>query len=174
MNQSAQQTAPLMAPDIREIEAFLVLEAGLLDKRRFEEWMALFDENGRYWAPARPDQESPLTEVSIFYDDRDLMALRISRLRHKRIHSQIPHSRTTHLVTNPSIEDFSAQTGELTVVSKFLMLEYRPSVPQGMQRVFGGEYLHRLKRAGEDFKIVLKKATLLNCDSTFDGLALYF
>lgn len=174
MNQSIQQDSLIEPPSIREVEAFLVEEARLLDERRFEEWMALFDEKGFYWAPSSINQESPLTEVSIFYDDHELMIQRITRLRHERIHSQIPHSRTVHIVSNASITEFNEETGELTVRSKFLLLEYRPSIPEGSQRIFGGDYQHTLKKAGGNMTILSKKATLVNCDAAFGALALYF
>ena len=83
---------------------FLFMEARLLDERRFEEWWELFTDDGYYWVPARPDQPNPLDEVSIFYDDKDLMETRIKRLRHPRVHAQIPHTRTAHLVTNVLLE----------------------------------------------------------------------
>lgn len=174
MDQLTQQRASIVMPGIQEVEAFLVHEARLLDERRFEEWMALFDENGFYWAPASVNQESPQTEVSIFYDDHELMAQRITRLRHERIHSQIPHSRTVHLVSNASIKDFNAETGQLTVLSKFLIVEYRPSIPEGTQRIFGGDYQHTLIKSGDNITILGKKAMLVNCDAAFGPLALYF
>jgi benzoate/toluate 1,2-dioxygenase beta subunit len=85
-------------------EAFLFAEARLLDERRFREWMALFTEDGTYWVPASVDQESPFDQVSLFYDDRDLMKTRIDRLEHPRIHVQTPPSRTAHLIGNVMID----------------------------------------------------------------------
>ena len=32
-----------------EVQAFLTREAELLDERRFEEWVKLFDNDGIYW-----------------------------------------------------------------------------------------------------------------------------
>ncbi|CAE6840879.1 aromatic-ring-hydroxylating dioxygenase subunit beta [Paraburkholderia aspalathi] len=162
------------APDIREVESFLRHEVDLLDKRQFDDWVGLFDLDGYYWAPATPDQESPLTQVSIFYDDRALMTQRISRLKHERIHSQIPHARTVHSVTNAVVSRFDSHAGLVTVCSKFLMAEYRPSVPEGIERLFAGDYVHELVRSEMGFIIKSKKATLINCDSTFSPLALYF
>jgi benzoate/toluate 1,2-dioxygenase beta subunit len=160
--------------DSKAIESFLIHEARLLDDRRFEEWMDLFDDDGFYWAPSVPGQESPLTEVSIFFDNRDLMAQRIARLRHERIHSQSPHSRTVHMVSNVAIPGAPGDTAEISVMSKFLVLEYRPSVPEGVQRIFGGDYQHVLKPVNGGFRILSKKATLINCDSPFGPLAVYF
>ena len=36
----------------RELQAFIYHEARLLDERRFDEWLALFTPDGRYWAAA--------------------------------------------------------------------------------------------------------------------------
>ena len=33
---------------------FIIYEAGLLDARRFRDWMGLFAEDGTYWVPAVP------------------------------------------------------------------------------------------------------------------------
>ncbi len=35
----------------RDVETFLIHEAGLLDDRRFEDWADLFTEDGYYWRP---------------------------------------------------------------------------------------------------------------------------
>src|SRR2546426_5482374 len=37
----------------QKIESFLYHEAELLDERRYEEWLALLDEDVRYWMPMR-------------------------------------------------------------------------------------------------------------------------
>ena len=57
---------------------FVAAEAALLDDGRFDEWLALFAEDGRYWVPllgAR--QVDPLSHNSIAYEDRLLLQLRI-------------------------------------------------------------------------------------------------
>src|SRR5215471_19972778 len=94
------------------LEEFLIHEARLLDERRFREWMALFAEDGTYWVPAVPDQESPFNQASLFYDDRELMKTRIERLEHPRIHVQTPPSRTAHLIGNVLIDSADDANGE--------------------------------------------------------------
>jgi benzoate/toluate 1,2-dioxygenase beta subunit len=160
--------------DIREIEAFLLQEAHLLDERRFEEWMALFTEDGFYWAPARSDQEDPLNSVSLIFDDREAMATRIRRLRHPRIHVQTPPSRTARIVANVFVESASPERAECVVRSKFLIYEDRPSLPEALERIFAGTYHHRLLRRGSGFRIASKKATLANCDAALGPIAVYF
>ncbi|HVB82478.1 MAG TPA: aromatic-ring-hydroxylating dioxygenase subunit beta [Candidatus Binataceae bacterium] len=160
--------------DLRHIEQFLADEAHLLDERHFEEWMELFTEDGFYWAPASIDQRDWSNAVSLIYDDRDAMRTRIARLRHPEIHSQIPHSRTARVVANPRIEEISDDGRQYLVRSKFIFYEFRPSIPEALERMFGGTYYHRLIDVGESFKIAWKKAVLANCEANFVPIAIYF
>ena len=78
----------------RELHVFVQTElARLLDERRFDEWMELFDAKGYYWAPARPEQADPWSEISLLFDDRDVMKNRIGRLRHPRVGALRPGQR---------------------------------------------------------------------------------
>jgi 3-phenylpropionate/cinnamic acid dioxygenase small subunit len=157
-----------MAADGRAaFEDFIIHEAGLLDARRFRDWMALFAEDGSYWVPAVPDQQSPFDQASLFYDDHELMKTRVERLEHPRIHVQTPPSRTAHLVGNVVVEEEDSTNGEYVVGSTVIMVEYRDDA----QRVFAGRQHHRLRRDGESFRIVQKRVDLINCDSAFDAMA---
>jgi 3-phenylpropionate/cinnamic acid dioxygenase small subunit len=153
--------------DCARFERFLIYEAGLLDTRRFREWMGLFAEDGTYWVPALPDQEDPFGQASLFYDDRDLMKTRIDRLEHPRIHVQTPPSRTAHLLGNTIVEQADEAKGEYLIGSTFIMVEYRDD----QQRVFAGRQHHRLRRDGASFLIVQKRVNLINCDGAFEAMA---
>ena len=61
---SGSQIAP------KEVMAFLISEARLLDERRWEEWLALFAKDGWYWVPIEEKQSNPKTTISLMYDDR--------------------------------------------------------------------------------------------------------
>lgn len=160
--------------DARSVESFLAHEAHLLDERRFEEWMELFTADGCYWAPARPDQRDMLNEVSLIYDDREAMATRVRRLRHPRIHVQTPPSRHSRIVSNPFVEERLSEGSTCLVRSKFLIYEYRPSLPDALERVFAGTYHHQLIIENGAIRIALKKATLANCDGRLAPVAIYF
>src|SRR3954454_5302742 len=131
--------------DRGEIEQFLIHEAKLLDERRFREWMGLFSDDGTYWVPAVPSQESPLDQASLFYDDRDLLRTRIERLEHPRIHVQTPPSRTVHLVGNAVLESADEAKRECVVGSPVILVECRDE----QQRIFAGRQHHRLRREGD-------------------------
>ena len=149
-------------------EEFLIHEAALLDARRFRDWMALFTDDGTYWVPAVPDQQSPFNQASLFYDDRELMKTRVDRLEHPRIHVQTPPSRTAHLVGNIVVEEADAVKGEFVIGSTVIMVEYRDEA----QRIFAGRQHHRLRRDGSGFRVVQKRVDLINCDSDFEAMAL--
>ena len=168
-NQGDRALAELLVA--REVERFLIHEVGLLDDRRFEEWMDLFTEDGTYWAPARIDQDDPWEHVSLFFDDRELMTTRLARLRHPRVYAQIPHSRTSHTIGNIVVEPPHPGAAAYDVGARFVMLDYRPGHGQ---RSFGGRYDYRLVREGESFLIAAKKATLLNCDAVHEAISIPF
>lgn len=164
----SRSAAPAAAVDRAPLEAFVMHEALLLDERRFRDWMELFTEDGTYWVPAVPDQKNPFDQASLFYDDRELMKTRIDRLEHPRIHVQTPPSRTAHLVGNVVVEEADQAKGEFVVGSTLIMVEYRDDA----QRIFAGRQHHRLRRAGDGFRIVQKRVDLINCDSAFEAMAL--
>lgn len=165
-----QSAARQHQPTLAELEAFIHHEVRLLDERRFDEWMELFAQDGYYWAPTQPGQESPLRTASLFYDDRAAMKARFARLKHPRIHVQTPASRTRHLVSGVQLEKPQSPE-ECQVSSNFIMLEYRPGYDQ---HLYGGQFQHRLRYVDGKLKIVVKRAELINCDGSFGALAIPF
>jgi 3-phenylpropionate/cinnamic acid dioxygenase small subunit len=157
-----------MAFDLPRCEAFLVHEARLLDDARFDDWLVLFADDGHYWVPSEPDQQSPLDTVSLMYDDRRLLETRVRRLSSPRIYSQEPRSRTSRIVTNTTLEKSDAAT--CTLRSKFVMVEYRRET----QRLFAGTYFHDLKLVDGGIRIAMKRVNLVNCDAPLDGLVIPF
>ncbi len=155
---------------VREVEEFLFLEARLLDERRFDDWMALFTDDACYWVPASPGQQSPFEELSIYYEDRTLMDVRIRRLRHPEAHAQIPPSRTRHLVANVVIEVDGGGNDALGARSSLVMFEYRDD----RQRVFAADCRHLLRRHEDGFRIASKRVDLVNCDAAHGIMSVPF
>jgi 3-phenylpropionate/cinnamic acid dioxygenase small subunit len=156
---------PRLAP--ADLQQFVEHEVTLLDEQRFEEWLGLFADDGAYWVPAKPGQESPLNHVSLFYDDKHTLGIRVQRLRHPAIHSQVPRSKTVRLVANFKQEIHGADPSLYRVTSKFMMFEDRPG---SARRLFGGRYTHVLRYKSDGLEIVLKRVDLTNCDQSFPAL----
>jgi len=168
MSTAALKTVATTQITRADAEDFLIHEARLLDDARFDEWLALFTPEARYWVPSEPDQKSPLDTVSLMYDDRRLLETRVRRLSSPKIYSQEPRSRTTRMVTNTSIE--SAADDVTKVRSKFILVEYR----REEQRLFAGTYLHDLVMVDDQIRIAYKKVDLVNADAPMDGLVVPF
>lgn len=153
---------------IRAVEEFLFFEARLLDGREFQAWAELFADDGIYWVPMREGQEDPLTEHSIFYDDKDLLDVRVRRLLHPDTLAQIPASRTRHVVGNVVLDETDGD--EIHARSNLVMFEYR----RDEQRVFGAEVQHRLRCVEDGFEIVLKRVDLVNCEAVHGYMSVPF
>jgi benzoate/toluate 1,2-dioxygenase beta subunit len=160
--------APVKVWDVREIEAFLVHEARLLDERRYEDWLALFTEDAWYWVPLEEGQADPKETVSLMYDDRRLLETRVRRLVQGKLHIQEPKSRTSRLVANLSIE--ARDDDGATVRSKFIVNEYR----RGAQLTYAGTNFHRLVRQGGHFRIAWKRVEIINSEDALPALVVPF
>ena len=72
----------------RAVEQFLYRQAEILDEKQWDDWLALFTEDGHYWMPANEDDTTGHRVPAIFWEDHDIMTMRIRRNSHPRAHSQ--------------------------------------------------------------------------------------
>ena len=138
------------------VQQFLFLEARLLDERRLQEWLALYSGDAEYWVPYSWGQESPKDHVSLFYETKSLLGMRIDRLERELSPLDSPMARVNHYLTNVTVEEGA----ELTARAQLLFVEYR----RGEQRWFAGRATWRLRASGESFLIAAKRVDLLNAD----------
>ena len=160
----------LMMPDARltfEVEQFLFREASLLDERAFDEWLALWADNGRYWVPRGSDQVDPFEHISIFWEDAMLRETRVRRLLNERNWSQQPATRTSRIVGNVCVQGRD-QEGRLIVSSRLHVSEYRLDL-----RYLSGRVVHKLVESESGFEIALKRVDLVNCDSVFTNIEVF-
>ena len=159
----------LTQDDLEAIELLLYRETEFLDQARYEDWLALFSDDCRYWVPAKKDQTDAVNDISLFYEDRDLMEMRIARIQHPRAHSLVHPITTSHITGDKVIEGISADTSEIIITTRFQMVEHQ----RGEQRLFAGAYRYHLRRESEGFKISLKRVDLINCDAYFEPLQVF-
>lgn len=149
---------------LREVEQFLYRQVECLDEKRWEDFIALFAADGMYWMPAAPEQTTGEGVPSIFYEDRNLMTVRMKRVTHPHAWSQSPMWGTSHLVSNVAIEREDPRTGELTVRSRFHMMEFR----RDASRHFAGTYRHQLVRENGGYRIKLQRVDMVNGQGPYD------
>ncbi|KWT98911.1 MULTISPECIES: aromatic-ring-hydroxylating dioxygenase subunit beta [unclassified Variovorax] len=151
-----------------QAQDFVAHEAGLLDAGRFDDWLALFAEDGHYWVPLQgAAQADPLSHNSIAYEDRLLLQLRIERLKNPRAHSQHPRSHCQHVLQRPVIEQ-DDEAG-LALATPFIYVEARGEE----QWMLAGTCRHLLVRHGESFLIRQKRIDLLNAARALPAIQLF-
>lgn len=146
------------------VQQFLLHEARLLDERRLQEWLALYAEDAEYWVPYAWEQKSPKDHVSLFYETKSLLGMRIDRLERELSPLDSPAARVNHYLTNVLVEEGA----ELVVRAHLLFVEYR----REEQRWFAGRATWRLRPGGDGYLIAAKRVDLLNADQ--DGGHLRF
>jgi benzoate/toluate 1,2-dioxygenase beta subunit len=153
-----------MAIDLGQIEQFLYREARFADEHRYDEWESLWTDDGIYWVPLAEDTD-PSRDISLIYDNRARIGLRIRQLKTGDRHAQLPLSRLSRVVSNVMIED--VVNGEFVVRSNFVLVESRPD----RLTTWAGSVRHRLRPVDESFRMCLKRVVLVNADRAVPSLA---
>lgn len=148
---------------------FVYAEARMLDEQRFEQWLALFTDDGYYWMPLAPGQQDPRLHTSLLYEDKMLLSVRIERLSGQRTFSQQPGSRCHHLLQAPTVESSDPAAGQHIVRTAFHYTETRVDT----QTLYAGWTTHHLVERDGALKIRLKRVDLVNCDAAFGNIQLF-
>ena len=148
---------------------FVVQESRLLDAKRYDEWNALFTDDGYYWLPLVPDQEDPFEHTSHLYEDKLLRDIRVERLKSPRAFSQQPPSRCHHLLQVPTVEEFDPAGNRFVVRTEF---HYTESQGDELQ-FYVGTFLHHLRLVDGRLRITLKRVNLLNPDAALPSVQLF-
>jgi len=155
--------SPIDQQTQHDVEQFLYREAHLLDSRNWDEWEALFTDDGIYWVPLVHGQDDPIGHASLFHEDSIMRDVRRRRLEQERAWSQQPVTRTARIVGNVLVTP--AQAGALVVRSTFHLAEWRKAREH---RYLNGHYMHELVPSTDGWRIRLKRVNLINCDGIHD------
>jgi 3-phenylpropionate/cinnamic acid dioxygenase small subunit len=146
-------------PAETDLAAFVYREARLIDERRFQEWLDLFAEDGRYWLPMRRDQTDPVAEQSITYEDKPLLLkARVLRLAAGKAYSDSPPVLCQHVLQAPEVEELDHAANRYRTRTAFIYAEFR----QDEQLVLAGTARHTLRLDAGALRIVEKRVDLLN------------
>lgn len=162
----AQATAATL---YERVQQFLYREARLADEWRLDEWLALWGPQAIYWVPLNHDDVDPARELSLIYDDRARLEMRIARIQSGMAWTQEPRSRLRRVIGNVEVEP--RPDGTLEVHSNFHLNELRPST--STEVVWTGHTIHHLQPGGAGFLIAQKKVLLLNNDEELPQLSIF-
>jgi benzoate/toluate 1,2-dioxygenase beta subunit len=147
-----------------EAEALLFREARLIDEGRFDEWLAMFAPDCRYWVPILDEDREG--EPSIIDDDHQRLEERVYRLTSTPAYAQRPPSRTQHNISNVEVLEPAAD-GSVEVRCNLLLVELRTGdatqAGLGKQRLIAAR-CHYVFVGGPDWRIRLRKLVLIDRD----------
>ena len=136
-------------------------EAYLLDRRQWDDWLALYTKDAVYWAPAFASEDEmtsdPDNDVSLMYMDRNGLAARMFRVESGDSYASDPLPWTAHLVTNILVTD--GRDDEIDASATWLVHSFS-RVYGSIQR--GGLYDYTLRREGDDLRIAAKKIMIFD------------
>lgn len=149
-----------------DITDFVYDEAWMLDQGQYHDWLELWLPEAIYWMPLNWNQQDPVNETSLLYEDNFMLRLRVERLHGARTFSQKPKSRCHHLLNRPRIEEISDD--EARVVTQMHYIETRLDE----QMLLALTVRHHLKRVDGKIMIAGKRVDILNCDAAFGNIQL--
>ncbi|WP_417408037.1 aromatic-ring-hydroxylating dioxygenase subunit beta [Hoeflea sp.] len=148
---------------------FVYDEAATIDQMRWDDWLALFHKDGRYWMPLEWQQDDPVLQPSLMYEDRLLLTVRVERLAGERTFSQKPKSRCHHLLERPRIISTGEDDGLYKLRTSFIYTETRGDL---LER-YSGWVSHELIEEDGALQIKLKRIDLINFDAPFSNIQLF-
>jgi 3-phenylpropionate/cinnamic acid dioxygenase small subunit len=151
---------------INTVTAFIYKEARLQDEHQYEAWEALWTEDGVYWVPANGTDIDPERDMSIIYDNRSRIALRVRQLLTGKHHTQTPQSRLRRIVSNIELLD-QESGGDIAVASNSMVFE--SSLRDDTIWAARNEY--RLRYVDGELRMAYKKVTLVNNDKALYTLS---
>lgn len=149
---------------LKRVEQFLYREARLQDERLYSEWEKLWTDDGLYWIPANSADIDPEREMSIVYDNRSRIALRVKQFYTGKRLMAMPGSSLRRVVSN--IEILEDDGIDIRVASNAVIYESAPR----QETVWGCRNEYRLRRVDGRFRIAFKKVVLVNCDKAVGNL----
>ncbi|MEM6462036.1 MAG: aromatic-ring-hydroxylating dioxygenase subunit beta [Pseudomonadota bacterium] len=157
--ETATPAAPSDATDdalLHRVEQFLYYEARLQDTHAYDEWEALWTDDAIYWVPANGHDIDPETKMSVIYDNRSRIKIRVEQLKTGRRHTQTPPSALARIISN--IELIERRDEEVEIRANALIYEDNL---RG-ETLWAARNEYRLRIVDGAFKLVRKKVGLVN------------
>ena len=148
-----------------QVTQFIYREARLQDDHAYSEWESLWTDDGIYWIPANGEGLDPDSEMSIVYDNRSRIALRVAQFYTGKRLSQTPKSRLRRIVSN--IEILSQDVNSVRVTSNAFVFE---SSLRG-DTIWASRNEYVLRSTSKGWRMAFKKVILVNNENALYSMA---
>jgi len=164
-----------IAPSFDEALRTVHLEALHLDRRRWQDWLALYTEDCVYWVPAWRNEtalvEDPQAEISFIYaGSRRVLEERVNRLTGGKSLTTLPAPRTVHCVTG-GLELPASAPGRRCIATAWTNHVYDPRLRT--HKVLFGHYEHELVSTPSGGPCIASKKVILANDHVESVLDIY-
>ena len=151
---------------LNEVTAFIWTEADMLDHAEYQQWLALWDEEGRYIIPIDPALTDYENNLNYAYDDHHMRKLRVQRLENGEAISTAPKANTVRSVSR--IRIVKDQDGEIILRCAQNLREFRK---ENLKHYTADVTFHLVRDAEQGFKINRKIINLVNSTDTLAGIS---
>lgn len=160
----AARTAARSAETLAEVTAFVHSEVLALDERRWDDWLAHYDQACEYWVPAWKSEDeltdNPRRELSlVYYSHRSGLEDRVWRVNSGRSVASAVLPRTQHNISNLQLVDI-ATAGQVALTCNWTVHQYLPK--QKAVEIFFGRYEQTVLVGDGRPRNIRKKIILLN------------
>ena len=148
-----------------EVSQFIYREARHQDNHEYDAWEALWTDDGVYWIPANGEAGDPDQEMSIIYDNRSRIALRVRQFHTGKRYSQSPRSPLRRVISN--VEVLENDGTDLVVTANAIVFEAHA---RG-DTLWGSRNEYKLRREGGVLRMAGKKVVLTNNERALYSMA---
>ncbi|MDM0067023.1 aromatic-ring-hydroxylating dioxygenase subunit beta [Variovorax sp. J31P207] len=148
-----------------EVSQFIYREARHQDNHEYDAWEALWTDDGVYWIPANGEAGDPEQEMSIIYDNRSRIALRVRQFYTGKRYSQSPRSPLRRVISN--VEILENDGTDLVVSANAIVFEAHA---RG-DTIWGSRNEYKLRREGNTLRMAGKKVVLTNNERALYSMA---
>lgn len=150
---------------LKEAEQFLYVEARLADENRYEDWESLWADDGVYWVPANSGDIDPELEMSIIYDNRSRISVRIRQFLSGKRFAAMPGIDVRRVVSNVELLE---ETGDEVRVGSNVV--YFVST-ESDDELWGARNEFLLRRVDGELKMARKNVVLVNAAKALPNIA---
>ena len=155
---------------LNKIEDLIFLEADLLDRKQWQDWLDLYTSDCVIWVPSWDSEEQlvedPELSVNMMYlVGKPALEARVHRITSVDAYASLPLARTMHSVTNIRMVEETSTI--FKVVAKWIVMCQDPRRGKIWR---GGWYDYSLEKCQKGLHIQAKKITLMEdvIDGTID------
>lgn len=139
-----------------EVQQFIFREARLQDIHDYDAWEALWTDDALYWAPANGTDPDPERQMSLIYDNRSRIALRVRQLKTGRRHSQTPPSQLARVISNFEFLESQSEDIKVTCNAQIFETNLRGDT------MWASRNEYTLRRVEGELRMAYKKVVLIN------------